>query len=126
MTTNTHGLSIGIERTNNTFYVHIKAVGKLTHSDYEAITPMFEAALAEAKEPKVKTLIDATALRGWDLHAAWDDFRLGLRHSNEFEKIALVGHKDWQAVCTKMFSWFISGETKFFTNKTAAIKWLLA
>ncbi len=35
-----HGLSIGIERVDNNFFLSLKAVGKLTHEDYETITPM--------------------------------------------------------------------------------------
>ncbi len=35
-----HGLSIGIERVNNEFFLSLKAVGKLTHEDYKKITPM--------------------------------------------------------------------------------------
>ncbi|MFV0561952.1 hypothetical protein [Malaciobacter mytili] len=34
-----HGLSIGINRIDNEFYLALKAIGKLTHEDYEKITP---------------------------------------------------------------------------------------
>ena len=48
-----HGLSIGIERTGDKFFLSLKAQGKLTHKDYETIAPMIDSALAEVKEPKV-------------------------------------------------------------------------
>ncbi len=44
-----HGLSIGIERVEDEFFLSLKAVGKLTHADYEIITPLIDAALAWVK-----------------------------------------------------------------------------
>lgn len=119
-----HGLSIGIESTGDEFFLSLKAQGKLTHKDYETIIPMIDSALAEVKEPKVKALIDATELEGWEARAAWDDFKLGLKHGNEFEKVAIYGNKNWQKLVSKIGSWFISGEIKYFENDDDAISWL--
>ena len=119
-----HGLSIGIERTGNHFFLTLKASGKLTHEDYEIITPMIASALATVKTPKVDALIDGTELEGWEIRAAWDDFKIGLKHGNEFEKIAIYGNKNWQETLAKMGSWFISGEIKYFENISEALDWL--
>ncbi|WP_158967228.1 STAS/SEC14 domain-containing protein [Paraglaciecola sp. L3A3] len=119
-----HGLSIGIERFNSEFFLTLKAVGKLTHSDYEIITPMIDSALAGVKEPKVNVLFDGTELEGWELRAAWDDLKLGLKHNNEFHKIAIYGNKNWQQLAAKVGAWFISGDIKYFDNVTAATDWL--
>ena len=116
-----HGLSIGIERTGNHFFLTLKASGKLTHEDYEIITPMIDSALATVKTPKVDALIDGTELEGWEIRAAWDDFKIGLKHGNEFEKIAIYGNKNWQETLAKMGSWFISGEIKYFENIIEAL-----
>jgi hypothetical protein len=119
-----HGLSIGIERTGSLFFLSLKAAGKLTHQDYETITPLIDFALSTVKEPKVKVLIDGTELQGWEPRAAWDDFKLGLKHGNEFEKIAIYGNKGWQEMAAKIGAWFISGEVKYFDNEDAALAWL--
>ena len=119
-----HGFSIGIERTGNNFFLSLKAQGKLTHKDYETITPMIDSALAEVKDPKVKVLVDGTELEGWEARAAWDDFKIGLKHGNEFEKIAIYGNKKWQEVIAKVGGWFISGELVYFENEEDAITWL--
>ncbi len=124
MTFKRHGLSIGIERTNDNFFLTLKAIGKLTHKDYEIITPMIDSALSGVKDPNVKVLIDGTELEGWDARAAWDDFKLGLKHGNEFDKIAIYGNKKWQEITAKVGGWFISGEIKYFENVTDAITWL--
>jgi len=119
-----HGLSIGIERAGRDFFVTLKASGKLTHEDYETITPMIDSALSTVKEPKVKVLIDGTELEGWELRAAWDDFKLGLKHGNEFEKMAIFGNKNWQEITAKIGAWFISGEVKYFESEDDALAWL--
>lgn len=120
-----HGLSIGIERSSGShLFLTLKAVGKLTHEDYETITPMIDAALSTVKEPQVKALIDGTELEGWELRAAWDDFKLGLKHGNEFVKIAIYGNKNWQDITAKVGSWFISGDVRYFTTVEEALSWL--
>ena len=119
-----HGLSIGIERTGDNFFLSIKAQGKLTHRDYEQMTPMLDSALAEVKQPKVKMFIDGTELEGWETRAAWDDLKIGLKHGNEFEKIAIYGNKKWQETTAKIGRWFLSGEVKYFEDENEAITWL--
>ena len=122
--TKRHGFSIGIERTGSDFFLSLKARGKLTHRDYETITPMIDSAMEGVKDPKIRALVDGTELEGWEPRAAWDDFKLGLKHGNEFEKLAIYGNKKWQAFLAKMGSWFISGEMKFFEDEEQALAWL--
>jgi hypothetical protein len=119
-----HGLSVGIDRIDDKFYLSLKAQGKLTHHDYEIITPMIDSALAEVSAPKVRALIDGTEFEGWELRAAWDDFKLGLKHGKDFEKIAIYGNKDWQKLAATIGQWFISGEVQYFEDEQAAINWL--
>ena len=119
-----HGVSIGIERVGNEFYLSLKAVGKLTHEDYRAITPMIDSALKGVEKAKIKALVDVTELEGWELRAAWDDFKLGIKHGSEFEKVAMYGNKHWQEVAAKIGSWFISGEVKYFETYDEALSWI--
>ena len=119
-----HGLSIGIERIGNQFFLSLKAMGKLTHEDYEKINPMIDSALESVNDPKVKVFIDGSELEGWELRAAWDDLKLGLKHGSEFDKIAIFGNKQWQEYAAKIGSWFISGEVKYFEDSNEALSWL--
>ncbi len=119
-----HGLSIGIERVNNDFFLSLKATGKLTHQDYEKINPMIDSALEGVKDPKVNVFIDGSEFEGWELRAAWDDFKLGLKHGAQFDKIAIFGNKKWQEYSAKIGSWFISGEVKYFEDEDQALNWL--
>lgn len=119
-----HGLSIGIQRVENSFFLTFKAIGTLSHEDYQTITPMIDSALQGVKEPKIKALIDCSELEGWEIKAAWDDFKIGLKYGNEFEKIAMVKGKDWINLGAKIASWFMQGEVKTFENEDEALKWL--
>ncbi|GAA4949059.1 STAS/SEC14 domain-containing protein [Halioxenophilus aromaticivorans] len=119
-----HGLAIGINRTGDTFFLTLKAVGKLTHEDYEIITPVIESALAGVKKPTINALIDGTKLEGWEPRAAWDDFKLGINHGSQFKKIAIVGNKKWQQVAAKVGTWFVGGQVKYFEDETEALGWV--
>lgn len=124
MTTTKHGLSIGIERVDKHIFLSLKAVGTLTHDDYTIINPLIESALEGIKQPEINVLVDGTELQGWELRAAWDDFKLGLKYNNEFKNIAIVGNKHWQELAAKVGSWFISGNIQYFENIDDALNWL--
>lgn len=119
-----HGLSIGLERVGQEFFVTLKAVGKLTHEDYQEMTPMLDAALQRVEEPRIRLLFDGTEMEGWDLRAAWDDFKMGLKHGSKFEKIAIYGNRNWQEIAAKVGSWFMSGEVRYFESHADAVEWL--
>jgi len=124
MTQKKHGLSIGIERYDNAYLLTLKAVGKLTHQDYDIIVPMIESALAGVEESNLKVLFDATEFDGWEMRAAWDDFKLGMKYRSEFTKIAIVGNQRWQKLAAQVGGWFVSGEVKSFTDMEGAFGWL--
>lgn len=120
-----HGLSIGIARTGSSdFFLDIKAAGKLTHDDYEILNPLVDSAMHAIHHAKVKVLFDASELDGWDLHAAWDDFKFGLKHQNEFEKIAVYGNQQWLEKSARVADWFLSGEVRYFETLGDAFDWL--
>jgi hypothetical protein len=119
-----HGLSIGIERVDNNFFLSLKAVGTLTHEDYKVITPLIDSALEHVKDPHVNVFIDGTELNGWELRAAWDDLKLGLKHGNKFKNVAIYGNKNWQEMASKIGSWFVSGEVRYFEDQAEALSWV--
>ncbi|MGK0441471.1 MAG: hypothetical protein ACJA0N_001269 [Pseudohongiellaceae bacterium] len=124
-----HGLSIGIERVNSDFFLSIKAIGKLTHDDYQKITPMIDSALEGVIDAQINVFMDCSELAGWELRAAWDDFKLGLKHGREFNKVAVyigteAGSKKWLEYGTKIAAWFMSGECQSFESEAKALAWL--
>lgn len=120
----THGLSVGLERVESEIFVSLKATGKLTHEDYQLMIPMIEQALEGIDHPKIDILFDASEWHGWELHAAWDDFKFGLKHGREFNKIAVVGAENLSPWFGKVASWFISGEVRQFATRMQAFEWI--
>ena len=122
--TTPHGLSIGIERVGTEPFLFVKAVGKLTHSDYKTIAPMIESAMEGLGEERMNVLFDASEMEGWEPRAAWDDFKLGLHYRGNFAKIAVYGDQDWLELASRAGSWFINGEMRFFRSHDEAVDWL--
>lgn len=119
-----HGLSIGLERTGRELFLSLKATGKLMHSDYELITPMIDSALEGVRSPRIRAFLDMSELEGWEPRAAWDDFKLGMKHGHQFTRIAILGQKRWQEWSAKVGAWFVSGEVQYFEDENAALVWL--
>lgn len=102
----------------------VKASGRLTDADYKEFTPQLEAIIDQYGS--IRLLVDMTELEGWSLHAAWDDFALGIKHWNDFERVALVGNKRWEELSAQVMDKLTKGEIRFFdtADATAANAWI--
>jgi len=120
----TENMSIDIVPNDTVLDVTLKATGKLTHADYTVMVPMIAQALQTIPNVKINMLLDATEFEGWELEAAWDDFKFGMEYKDTFLKIAIVGTEKWQEYMAKMGNWFMDGEVKFFYDLEEAKKWL--
>lgn len=82
----------------------LKASGKLHDADYQVCTPVFQKAAAAGPFRMLVLLED---FHGWDLHAAWDDLKLGWEVEGALERIALVGDSSlatWMTLLAKPFT----------------------
>lgn len=120
-----HGISVGIERVSGETIIVFKAKGKLTHDDYQAMIPILKTTIKEIDSSALKMLVDISTLTGWELRAAWDDFKLGLELNSKIDKIAIYGDQSWQELVAKVVSWFVSGDIKSFEDHDSAIEWLV-
>jgi hypothetical protein len=92
----------------------VKATGKLTEKDYqEVLIPRLETLLHEYGKAKFLFLMDEQ-FQGWEFGALWDDAKVGLRHRNDFAKVAVVGGARWVEWGVKLFAPFMAGEVKTF------------
>ncbi len=122
--TKRHIASIGMERFDDKLVMLLTLKGTLTHEDYEHISPLFDNAVAKFEGKGIRMLVDLEDFDGWEVRAAWDDFKLGIKYDTQFDKIALFGHKDWQEGAITVMDWFMTGEVKSFHNYQSAIVWL--
>lgn len=121
-----HGFFVGMERRGDKAFLSFRAVGKLSHGDYQQFMPLIENALSGVDSPEVLALMDIREFDGWELQAAWDDFKLGLKHGNKFRKIAILGDKYWIRHLAKISAWFTGGEVEFFERVDSALEWLVS
>ncbi len=120
----TDRMNIELQNINGVFLAELEVKGTLTHEDYMVLIPMLENTIKMVENPKVSMLLDAREFTGWELQAAWDDFKFGIEFKDVFVKIAIVGTKAWQEYTAKMGNWFIDGEVKFFHDLNEAKDWI--
>jgi hypothetical protein len=104
----------------------IKAEGKLTDRDYKDVfIPQLESVIRE--HGKARLLLEmGDDFHGWEAAAAWDDFRLGMTHRKDFEKMGVVGGPRWMEWCMKFGALFVNGEVKSFpaSESETALSWI--
>lgn len=107
-----------------TKFITIAMEGKLTHEDYEYLNNQFDEILSTFQKTEVNVLIDALRLTGWELQAAWDDLKFGLKYDNNFHKIAFVGNKPWEKYGISISNWFMHSQMRYFETIEDAQAWL--
>ena len=120
----TEHMAIEIIPSDGVLNVELIAQGKLTHEDYMVMIPMLEQAINAMPNVKVNMLLNALEFEGWELEAAWDDFKFGMEYKDTFLKIAIVGTATWQEYIAKMGDWFMDGDVKFFYKLDEAKEWI--
>jgi hypothetical protein len=89
-----------------------KMSGKLHDEDYRSFVPIVEAVLA--KEGKLRLLLQFEDFHGWDWHAAWDDFKFGRKHYSDFDRIAMVGERQWEKWLAQLGKPFTKATIRYF------------
>lgn len=107
--------------TNSPKVLGFKLSGKLHNDDYQHFVPVIEEALALSG--KIRLLAEFDDFHGWDAHAAWDDFKLGVEHYSDFERIAMVGDKDWERWMAIIGKPFTGAQVKYFDKEHADEAW---
>lgn len=108
-------------QTDSPGVVAFRLSGRLHDEDYKRFVPVVDAAIAKAG--KVRLLARFEDFQGWDLHAAWDDFKLGVTHYSAFERIAMVGDRDWQEWMARLCRPFTKAEVRYFDQSQTEQAW---
>jgi hypothetical protein len=101
--------------------VGLKLSGTMHNADYRQFEPKIESILTAAG--KVRLLVQFEDFHGWDLHAAWDDFKFGLRHYSDFERIAMVGDRRWEKWMARMCKPFTRAKVRYFDRAEIEAAW---
>jgi hypothetical protein len=107
--------------TDSPKLVAVKLSGKLHNKDYETFVPSVESVIT--REGRIRMLAQFENFEGWDLHAAWDDFKFGVKHYRDIERIALVGDKAWEKWMATLCRPFTQAEVKYFNGSEMGAAW---
>jgi len=116
-------IQLNEENGGKILVVHIS--GKLAKEDYEHFVPEFERLVRQ--HGKLRMLCDMTGFHGWDVGAAWEDFKVGIAHFADIERLAMVGEKKWQHGMAVFCKPFTKATVRYFDHADAAEarKWLM-
>ena len=112
---------IEILQTGSAKILAFKLSGKLHDEDYQIFVPAVEAAVAA--QGKLRLLAQFEDFHGWDPHAAWDDLKFGIKHYSDFDRIALVGDKQWEEWMARLCKPFTRAAVKYFDADHADSAW---
>jgi hypothetical protein len=101
--------------------VGVKLSGRLHDEDYRRFVPMIESILTA--EGKVRLFVQFEEFEGWDMHAAWDDFKFALNHYSDFERIAMVGDRRWEKWMASVCKPFTKAKVKYFDRSEVDAAW---
>jgi hypothetical protein len=100
-----------------------RARGELTDDDYQRVfIPRLEEALAAHGRLRVMLVLEDD-FKGWSPRAMWDDARWGMKHRNDFVKLAVVGGPTWVGWATRVGGRLMSSEVKTFALDQWAEAW---
>ncbi len=104
--------------------IGMKFGGKITTQEYEeTLIPRLEAIFKEHGKARLMYVVEE-GFQGAEAGAMWDDTKLGFKHRNDFDKLALVGGATWMEWLTKLCAKLISGETKTFPLEQLPEAWV--
>lgn len=104
--------------------LEVAVSGKLAGSDYERFVPAFETLVQQ--HGKMRVLFEMSQFHGWDAKAAWDDFKFGVKHYHDIERLAVVGETKWQQWLAEFGKPFTAAQVRYFelTALAQARAWL--
>ncbi|MBS0271927.1 MAG: STAS/SEC14 domain-containing protein [Proteobacteria bacterium] len=117
---------IQVSNKQNGKLVHLKYEGVVTHDDYQKILiPKLKKAIKTSSP--LRAFCDMRTFEKIESKAMLDDFKFGIHHIKNFERIATVGDQWWMSPLIKVSNLFLRKmELKHFKSKEykEAQKWL--
>jgi hypothetical protein len=93
----------------------VRCSKKLTEKDYEEVLiPRLEALINEHSKARFMFYMDKD-FEGWEFDAAIHYAKFGIKHRQEFEKVAAVGGPKWVNWGMKVQSFLVPGEVRTFS-----------
>ncbi|MFZ1746785.1 MAG: STAS/SEC14 domain-containing protein [Nitrospirales bacterium] len=108
-------LQLQEENDGRVLAVHVS--GKLVKADYEQFVPEFERLVPQ--HGKLRVLFDMTDFHGWEAGTVWEDFKFGIEHFADIERLAMVRKKPWQHGMATFCKPFTKATVRYFDHADA-------
>ena len=113
---------VQIEEKGNIIYSI--AVEKLDDDDYNKIVPVIQEKIDRYR--MIRWYFEMRDFKGWSPGGMWKDLKVDFKNRNNFEKIAMVGSKQWEEGLTNLMKPFTDADIRFFdiTQSEEARNWI--
>ncbi|HUX80676.1 MAG TPA: STAS/SEC14 domain-containing protein [Alphaproteobacteria bacterium] len=102
--------------------IHFKCEGVITHEDYQKVLiPTLENEIG--KEGPLRIYCDMREMTKIKGKAIWDDYKFGIHHLKDFDRIATVGDQWWMSPLMSISSLFFKTKLKHFKGDKFEEAW---
>ena len=102
--------------------IHFKCEGVITHEDYQKVLiPTLENEIG--KEGPLRIYCDMREMTKIKGKAIWDDYKFGIHHLKDFDRIATVGDQWWMSPLMSISSLFFKTKLKHFIGDKFEEAW---
>lgn len=104
----------------------MEAIGQVTRADYQdTIIPELERAFAFGQKVRFLYIL-GKQFKGFEPAALIDDARIGIKHLDDFERVAVVCDRPWIKKVLRFLSLISSYPVKTFNQEEeeSALRWL--
>lgn len=104
--------------------VAVMLTGKLEKADYDSLIPEIEEKIS--RFGKLNMFWEMVEFEGWDVSGLWQDVKFDIKHVNDFNRVALVGGKKWEALISNLIKPFTTAEIRYFdlSEREEAMAWV--
>ncbi|MFZ0727184.1 MAG: STAS/SEC14 domain-containing protein [Desulfobacterales bacterium] len=95
--------------------VTLKFKKRLDKEDFDEFVPRLEALMEDGS--KIRLVVELLDFEGWTAGALWEDTKFAAGHSNDIDRLAVVGDMRWETGITVFVKPFTSAEVRYFDLK---------
>jgi hypothetical protein len=106
---------IQLDKSGGHTVVTLAIKKKLDKEDYDRFVPMIERQIENGAP--IRLLVELHDFEGWTAGALWEDTKFAARHSNDIERLAVVGESRWHQGGRLFFKPFTAAEVRYFDRR---------
>ncbi len=104
--------------------ISAKVQGDLTSEDYKKLNPLIETKIRENGD--INMLFEFENFDNINFGSVWQELKFDSKHSDDVNRIAIVGDRDMEQNLEQIKDSFISADTKYFdrSHRDEALMWV--